>query len=604
MDMDCSTEEIVRRLTLASEAYYNGDEILMSDEMYDMLREEIERREPHHPFLQKIGAPEKNASPLPYTMPSLRKIKPGKGDVGRFASRGSSWILSEKLDGISALWDGNKQLWLRGDGKSGPLISHIVPYIPSLLSSPFVIRGELLVANSELGQDVLPRSWVNGLVHKQKPNTDDLAKLRFLAYEIMSPCPWTREQQMTWLTQQGFQTPWYSVTHTLNDKILSEIFQERRRKSQYSLDGIVVGENIRPLRQETKLDTALPKDVVAFKMSFQDQMAETRVVSVEWNLSHQGYFIPKVQVEPVLLQGSKIQYLTGHNARCILNLSIGKGAKITIRKGGDVIPTLDSVIEPADLIVFPPEGTWEWVGDPDSATHIRSKGDTPEILTAKLVHFAKTLGLPWMAAGNIRKVVESGKQSVHDWVSMTEEDWKRILGNTLGSKIFESVKQIGKSGRTELELMIASSCLPRGVGESKLLRLFEQEPNPCHWYSKFQGASLPGWSSEGLQEFLETIPLYETWRKRELPGIPYPLIKDTGVATRLHACFTGFRSPELELACKKNGIHIQESVNSKTNVLVVKDSSSLSKPSEKVKKAQETCIRVLTRELFEKEYLS
>jgi hypothetical protein len=39
-------------------------------------------------------------------MPSLNKIKPGTGAVAAFVAKNptASWLLTEKLDGISALW--------------------------------------------------------------------------------------------------------------------------------------------------------------------------------------------------------------------------------------------------------------------------------------------------------------------------------------------------------------------------------------------------------------------------------------------------------------------------------------------------------------------
>lgn len=611
-----TTDEIVRELTLASDAYYNRDEIIMSDEMYDALKEELERRNPDHPFLHQVGAPEKDAVTLPVAMPSLRKIKPGKGDVGRFAGRSHSWVLSEKLDGISALWDGSRRLWLRGDGLKGPLVSSLIPKIQGLRPCSHLIRGEILVADGDLAKDSLPRSWVNGLLHKSDPNPADLAKLRFLAYEIVSPCSLTRQQQMEWLSVQGFQTPWYSVTSRLDDAFLADIFKSRRAASPFSLDGIVVGENRVPLRQGTPLDISLPKDMVAFKMPLTDQQAATRVVDVEWNTSHQGYFIPKIQVEPVLVQGSKIQFLTGHNARFMLDQKIGKGARICIRKGGDVIPTLDSVLEPAAAVSFPPDGTWEWVGAPETATHIRAVAETPEIQTAKLVHFAKTLELPFLAAGNIRKVVGSGYHTIRDILAMTETDWKQALGATLGSKGFASIQQVAKPGRREIELMVASSTLPRGVGETKLQRLFEKQPDPRRWVAELGSVEIPGWSSGGLGEFLAAFPQYEAWRCRELPDIPYPLGLAAATAAaataaaatapakiQLHICLTGFRSADLEAACSKKAIEVQDTMTNQTNIVVVKDQSALEKPTQKITKAQEKGLRVMTRAQFEKEYL-
>jgi NAD-dependent DNA ligase len=140
--------EIVKKLRAASDAYYNGDKPLMTDDEYDDLRDELSQRSPNHPFLKMVGAPvSSGAVALPFIMASLNKIKPGTGAVDNFKNKSISkhWHLSEKLDGISALWYENR-LYLRGDGQMGVEVTKFAPHIQGLRVCEFPGRGERVVA--------------------------------------------------------------------------------------------------------------------------------------------------------------------------------------------------------------------------------------------------------------------------------------------------------------------------------------------------------------------------------------------------------------------------------------------------------------------------
>ena len=67
--------DILRKL---SYHYYNTDESLVPDEIYDVLHNILEERDPTNILLtEEIGAPiSKDKVQLPYFMPSLNKIKP------------------------------------------------------------------------------------------------------------------------------------------------------------------------------------------------------------------------------------------------------------------------------------------------------------------------------------------------------------------------------------------------------------------------------------------------------------------------------------------------------------------------------------------------
>ena len=614
--MSYTETQLVSILKKASDAYYNntGDGLL-GDEEYDRLRDLLEEMNPNHPFLKQVGAPiEKGAVKLPFKMASLNKIKPGTGAVDSFVRSSGipAWVLTDKLDGISVLWDtGKRKLYLRGDGLMGVDVTAFAPYLSGLnprgYKEKWVLRGELVLPNDVPIQGTLSRSWVNGQLHQKTPIPEELGKIRFVAYEVLVPSSLSRLEQLQKLAEAGFEVPWACVVTTLSDESLSKTLQMRRSESKYPIDGIVVGENCVPKKQEGGTSVENPKDMRAFKMPMEDQRATTTIVDILWSASYQGYWIPRIQIQPVTIGGSRIEFLTGHNARFVLTNELGKGARIIVRKSGDVIPTLDSVLSTGEKVSLP-EG--EWDGDAATASHYKLKAGTSntEVLQKKLEHFAKTLDIPHLGPGLVTKLVAEGKDTPNDLVTIEKVDLELIVGKGMAAKIYPALQEKLQKC-SELTLMIASGMMPRGVGTSKLEALFKLQADPRKWSSI---KACEGWSSEALSSFLASMSAYETWRSRELPAIPYPRITQMPERGPAFApgitregpvgvvCLTGFRDAEFQKKMEEKGFVFVAGVSKKVTHLIVKSSGET---SEKVKKAAEMGIRILTREDAEAEYL-
>ncbi len=591
-----NVQDIVRRLREASDAYYNTGKPIMTDDLYDALREQLEDLDPENPFLTAVGAPSKEKTVnLPYIMASLNKIKPGTGAVGSYAAKATqkAWVLSEKLDGISALWYSGR-LYLRGDGQNGVDVTIFAPYIQGLMAcGDMAVRGELITPRGVV-EGTLARSWVNGQLHQKKPIPEELRKIRFVAYELINQ-PLGPVAQFTALKKAGFLVPWnLLVGGKLTDEILSAKLQERREKSEYDTDGIVVSENISVENPKTVKN---PTHKVAFKMLLGEQCAETVIKVLEWNPSAQGYLIPRLQIEPVVVGSARIEYVTAHNARFVVVNKLGPGAKILIRRSGDVIPAVERVIQGCAQASMPTEFAWKWLGGAEDAAHIvLDSTDTPkEVFKAKLVLFAKTMEIDGMGPGIAPKLVDGGLTTTGQVMAAGEAKLVELVGKSNGAKLQAQFNTLpGKA--TESQWMVASSVLPRGVGETKLKVLFENEPDPRKW------STLPvvpaGWSSDSLSELTKCLGAYAAWRAKETPRIPYPILPVptakpvNAVPQKGTVCFTGIRSKELESKLEAAGWKIVDSVSSKTSLLIVPDGPLDS--TGKVKKAQDLgTVRIL-----------
>jgi NAD-dependent DNA ligase len=596
-------QQIVELLREASTAYYNGGTQKMDDETYDGLVERLRQLDPENPYLDQVGAPVEDAVKLPYAMPSLDKIKPGEDTLKRFLLRGG-FVISEKLDGLSALWlPGTSKLFLRGDGIMGQDISHLVPLGIQGLSkrcpAGTAIRGELILPRAAgVG---LARSWVNGQVHQKTPDAAVISKIHFVAYAIVNQS-FKRGQQIQMMQSYGLELPWFSVLPSLSEDYLSEVLLERRTNSLYDTDGIVVGLDTVPKSESTATKAKNPKDCVAFKMALADQSAETTVREVLWAPSAQGYLIPRIRFDPVKICSATIEFCTGHNARMIVANALGPGSRVIIRRSGDVIPKLDRVLL-ATGASLPLEGSWVWDGDEGTAVHMKSLGETVGVITAKLHYFLKTLEIPGAGPAAAAALVEANITGPAALWATSPTRLSEVLGPKTGAALYANLRTI-LARVSELVLMHASSQMPRGVGDVKLGSLFAAEADPRRWH----GMVAPvGWTAESFQSFLTELSKYEAWRLKEIHWIPYPILSaaappPTANGNGKTICITGFRNKELEAKATAKGHTLVSSVTGKVNILLVPDGEV--KESEKVKTARAKGTTILTQSQFVSEYLS
>lgn len=591
-------DEIVSQLRSSAQAYYNTGEATMTDEHYDTLREQLEELNPDHPFLKEVGAPPKDkAVVLPFMMASLNKIKPGTGAVETFTKKAltpeQTWVLSEKLDGISALWY-NGRLYLRGDGVNGVDVSSFATYIQGLVPTPYAVRGELVLPRGVMTGTVA-RSWVNGQLHQKVPIPEELTKIRFVAYERVNTTEpsWL---QFNLLRKARFEIPWISLVSKtfMNDEALGKVLLERREKSIYDTDGIVVCENTALPSLSTQTTLKNPTYKVAFKMLLTDQCAETVIQEIEWNPSAQGFLIPRIRIEPVVVGTARIEYVTAHNARFVVDNKLGIGARIVIRRSGDVIPAVERVIQPSTQPLMPSQHTWKWQNNDATAAHIVLNGDAQpkEVRAARLVIFAKTLDIAGLGPGIAVKLVDAGLDTLEKVWKASGETLAKAIGKGNGAKITD---QLSTLHPTESQLMVSSCLLPRGIGEVKLKTLFEFEPDVRKWKTL---PVLAGWSADTLDELKSSLGPYEAWRRTELTQVPYPILSSPSIKTNTKpfkgsVCFTGVRSKELEARLESAGWKIVDAVSSTLTVLIVADGEANSMTG-KAKKARDVgTVRIL-----------
>jgi len=577
---------LAERLQAALWAYHNTDTPIMSDDEYDILLERLRVAAPGHPLLTTVGAtPSVATVTLPVPLASLDKVRMGESALQRWQKRRGimgvqSCVTSEKLDGLSGLYSfqtDRPALYLRGNGVKGVDVSRILTAIP-VPKLPCMVRGEIVLPKADTPPGSIGRSLVNGWVHRSLSGTvpKELAKVHFVGYQVITPAGMTRSQQMTWLNTNGFRTPaWKKLPlMPLLESSLYDILVESKAQSAYPLDGIVVGTDTIPV---SMTEVKNPPDAIAFKASLEEQKQETTVVFVEWNVSRLGVWIPRIQIEPVVIGGAKIEWLSGHSAKMITEGKIGKGARIVIRRSGDVIPTLDSVLMPCPTGPCMPPGLWTW-----DANHVHAVAEeaTASISEKALLHALQTLGIEGIGPGLVANLMKAGIHTFPALLDASDATLKDALGPGRYITIKENLKK-RLADANMVTLFVASNLLPRGVGERKLRPLIAKGA-PRRW-----SEDVPeGWSKETLDALLAVLPDVIAWCESVKPGIcdsasaPAPVPTPTGKTV----VFTGVRPDAALLArMQASGWEKIDNLTQTTNLLVHADGSS---DSAKIRKAR------------------
>ena len=186
-----TNDQIANLLKDASSKYYEGSPVI-TDDIFDIVKDYLEQKDPSNPVLSEIGAPVGSKVKLPYWMGSLDKIRDDEKSLDKWkAKHAGSVIVSDKLDGNSALLDySSKQLkmYSRGDGFEGQDISHLIPLIQGVPKNTDAkaVRGELII--SKKSWDALKhkganaRNSVAGVMHSKTPDKILAAAIEFVVY--------------------------------------------------------------------------------------------------------------------------------------------------------------------------------------------------------------------------------------------------------------------------------------------------------------------------------------------------------------------------------------------------------------------------------------
>ena len=372
--------------------YYVLDDPQVPDAEYDRLLRELEGLESKYPELQDADSPtQKVGGFVARTFSEVVHAQPMRSlsnafdpeEVEAFDRRVRElvdlekgeveYVAEPKLDGlaVSLRYENG---WLvqaatRGDGRKGENITQNMRQVmgshtrltgkevPPVLE----VRGEVFMRKDDFEKlnrsqqaarektFVNPRNAAAGSLRQLDPSVTAKRPLSFYSYglgEVESDLvPSTHWEIMQWLDALGLP-----VSNEL--KLVKGVTGcldyyrhtlETRDRLAYDIDGIVYKVSRMDWQQSLGFTAKAPRWALAHKFPAQEEM--TVLDKIEIQVGRTGAITPVARLKPVFVGGVTVSNATLHNRDEIARLDVREGDSVIVRRAGDVIPEVLSVIK-------------------------------------------------------------------------------------------------------------------------------------------------------------------------------------------------------------------------------------------------------------------
>ncbi len=361
--------------------YYQNQKPLVSDKIYDELKNEILGIEKKYGFSNlkspsvKVGyQPSKKFEKYKHKVKMLSLSNAfSQEDLINFQKKNINFLaldknyefeysVEPKIDGISAslIYKNGKLIrgLSRGDGEVGEDITEnlkTIRDIPLNVSHPdfpqeIDIRGEVFIETDDfkkIEKDFAnPRNAASGSLRQKDPEKTKLIPLKFIAYTFGFSSGMKIKKQSDFikdLDKWNFKTSELNKTIKGVDNLVKYHFgiEKKRFNLKYDIDGIVYKVNDFSLQKRLGFMATAPRWAVAHK--FSANYSITKIMDIDIQVGRTGALTPVAKVKPVNIGGVMVSNATLHNEDEIIRKDIRIGDTVKIERAGDVIPHVISV---------------------------------------------------------------------------------------------------------------------------------------------------------------------------------------------------------------------------------------------------------------------
>ncbi|MGR5212157.1 NAD-dependent DNA ligase LigA [Vibrio rotiferianus] len=397
-------EELKESLHYHAVRYYVEDNPEIPDAEYDRMMRELMDIEAEHPDLISVDSPSQRVGGKPlsefsqvtHEVPMLSLDNAfDDGELDGFHKRAQDrvpgklikqYCCEPKLDGlaVSLLYENGVlvQAATRGDGATGENITENVRTISAIplklqgndWPNRLEVRGEVFMPKAgfdklnetarKKGEKVFvnPRNAAAGSLRQLDSRITASRPLSFYAYSVgvVEGATLANSHYERFLQIKSWGLPMCPETKRVDSleevKAYYQDILTRREALAYEIDGVVIKVDDIAIQEQLGFVARAPRWAIAYKFPAQEEI--TTLNDVEFQVGRTGAITPVAKLEPVFVGGVTVSNATLHNADEIERLQVMIGDQVVIRRAGDVIPQVVSVIkerrpETAREILFP-----------------------------------------------------------------------------------------------------------------------------------------------------------------------------------------------------------------------------------------------------------
>ena len=501
-------KELVNILNHASKVYYQDGSEEMSNFEYDKLYDELVALEKETGFVMSesptvnVGyevlselPKEKHASP----MLSLDKTK----DVDVLADfiRGQRGVISWKLDGLTVVLTYREgklfKAVTRGNGEIGEVITNNARVFKNIpLNIPYqgelILRGEAVIKYSDfekINEEIAdadakyknPRNLCSGSVRQLNNEITAKRNVNFFAFALIQADGVDFKnsilEQFAWLQTQGFEVvEHYGVTsEEMRDRVA--YFAEASKTNDFPSDGLVLMYDDIAYGISLGNTAKFPRNGLAFK--WQDEVATTKLVEIEWSASRTGLINPVAIFEPVSLEGTTVSRASVHNVSVCESLKLCTGDEITVYKANMIIPQIAENLTKTGFEGVPDTcpvcGGKTYVKEDNDIKYLYCENpECPAKKIKKYTHFASrnAMNIDGLSEETLEKFVDSGYiREFADIYHLSDYEQEIVGTKGFGQKSYDKfIASIDASRKTEsYRIIYGLGILNVGLTNAKML---------------------------------------------------------------------------------------------------------------------------------------
>ena len=635
-------EEKVAFLNRAAEAYYQRDEEIISNLEYDRLYDQLQALEKETGIVLS-GSPtvrvgyevvsglpkERHPSPM-LSLDKTKDVTALKDWLGDKAG-----LLSWKLDGLTIVmsYEGGKltKAVTRGDGITGEVITNnarVFENIPLTIpeKSPVTVRGEAVISyldfekiNETIGDADAryknPRNLCSGTVRQLNNEITAGRHVKFYAFSLAEgKDAQFRHQQFQWMKEQGFETVEYVKVNADTVEEAVNGFQERIGAFPLPSDGLVLTFDDIEYGRSLGATAKFPRDSIAFK--WKDEMRETTLREILWNVSRTGLINPIAIFEPVELEGTTVSRASVHNLSIVKELALGEGDEIRVYKANMIIPqvaenlTRSGTAQPPDKC--PVCGSDTVIEDDNGVETLHCPNpECPAKRIKAFTHFVSrnAMNIEGLSEATLERLVDEGMvREFADLFDLGKWRDRIVTMEGFGEKSFDNLTAAAEkaSHTTPARLLFGLGIPNIGVANARMIArecgddwdricsLTEEELTAIDGIGAVMASGYVKFFHDGeklkllshLMPKLELVKESDEGRSDQLAGLTFVI---TGKVEHFD------NRDALKAAVEKAGGKTSSAVSSKTDYLINNDISS---GSSKNRKAKELGIPIITEEEF------